>query len=54
MTLNDHKAGLRTIQQQRRLLDDSLARSIAAAIADGYTISEVLSERDGETPEFDL
>lgn len=54
MTLNDHRDTLRTINQQRKLLDENLARSIAAAIADGYTINEVLAERDDKTSEFDL
>lgn len=54
MTLAEHRRAVNTVNQQRRLLDESYAGIIAKAIYEGYTISEILAERDENQQEFDL
>ncbi len=54
MSLDDHRAHLNTVKQQRRLLDESYARAIADAIKDGHSIQELLADPDTNQMDFDL
>lgn len=56
MTLHDHRQGLNTVLQQRRLLDQSFANLIAAGVKEGHTVSDLLddSRPTAEQPGFDL
>lgn len=57
MTLDEHRRAINTVNQQRRLLDMNYAKIVADAIADGFTISEILEilpYLDTKTKAFDL
>lgn len=56
MPLAEHRRGLNTVKQQRRLLDQSLARLIAAAVLDGHSLDELLADEPDASQQkaFDL
>lgn len=44
MPLSEHRNGLNTVKQQRRLLDLTFARLVAAAVLDGHKIEDLLAD----------